>query len=81
MFIFWGAVPSADNEPVESGRLSRTSVGSNGSGGRLSQSGAPERKLHLTQEDRELMDMFRAQGTFIAHPAERLKLRMKLQLL
>jgi len=52
---------SLENEQIESGRLSRTSVGSNGSGSRLS--GPPERKLHLTQEDRELMDMFRSQVT------------------
>ena len=53
-----------------SGRLSRSSVGSNNSGGavsvsRVSQAGPPpvgERRLNLTQDDRELMDMFRSQG-------------------
>ena len=63
LFIFDAA--SLENEQIESGRLSRTSVGSNGSGSRLS--GPPERKLHLTQEDRELMDMFRSQGTFFSN--------------
>lgn len=54
-----------------SGRLSRSSVGSNNSGGgRVSQqqaAGPPpvgERRLNLTQEDRQLMDMFRSQGDF-----------------
>lgn len=52
----------------ESGRLSRSSVGSNGSGGTLGRPSqqaafAPvERRLVLTQDDRELMDMFRSQG-------------------
>lgn len=54
----------------ESGRLSRSSVGSNnsgggGGGGRISsQPPLPpnERRLILSQEDRELMDMFRSQG-------------------
>ena len=52
----------------ESGRLSRSSVGSNnsGGGGRQQQQQQPpppgERRLNLTQEDRELMDMFRSQG-------------------
>lgn len=53
-------------EPVESGRLSRSSVGSSGSGGapsRAAQGPAPERRLVLTQDDRDLMDMFRSQGT------------------
>lgn len=62
----------ADDEADQvdgSGRLSRCSVGSNtstGSGGRMSNHGPPppgERKLHLTQDDRELMDMFKSQGT------------------
>lgn len=60
-------------EPTESsGRLSRSSVGSNNSGGisggRVSQHSGPppvgERRLNLTQDDRELMDMFRSQGNF-----------------
>lgn len=61
----------AEAEPAESsGRLSRSSIGSNNSGGtsggRLSQHSGPppvgERRLNLTQDDRELMDMFRSQG-------------------
>lgn len=62
----------AETEQVESsGRLSRSSVGSNHSGGavsggRLSVSSGPppvgERRLNLTQDDRELMDMFKSQG-------------------
>ena len=52
------------NGPEMSGRLSRSSVGSNnsGSGGRMIPPGG-ERRLNLTQDDRELMDMFRSQGT------------------
>ena len=59
----------------DSGRLSRSSVGSNNSGGapyrpsyqqqQSMASGPPppgERRLNLTQEDRQLMDMFRSQG-------------------
>ncbi len=67
---------AADGEQGESsGRLSRSSVGSNNSGGaasvsRLSQAGPPpvgERRLNLTQDDRELMDMFRSQGKMPIH--------------
>lgn len=74
----------AEAEPTESsGRLSRSSVGSNNSGGpsggRVSQQSGPpppgERRLNLTQDDRELMDMFRSQGNFIQsstnHPFSR----------
>jgi len=54
-----------ESDIVESGRLSRTSVGSNGSGGTSRQCQGPppppERRLNLTGEDRELMDMFRNQ--------------------
>jgi len=53
----------------ESGRLSRSSVGSSGSGGgvatssiRPAQPMPGERRLVLSQEDRELMDLFRSQG-------------------
>lgn len=64
------AAAQEDQEGVgESGRLSRSSVGSNnsGGGGRGQQQQPPppgERRLNLTQEDRELMDMFRSQGNF-----------------
>ena len=62
--------PSDPSEEQGDGRLSRSSVGSNNSGGaasvnRVSQAGPPpvgERRLNLTQDDRELMDMFRSQG-------------------
>lgn len=76
---------SADTEaePTEnSGRLSRSSVGSNNSGGtsagRSSQQCGPmpigERRLNLTQDDRELMDMFRSQGNFIQSQKEKNKI-------
>lgn len=66
------AAETEAEQPENSGRLSRSSVGSNHSsggavsGGRLSVSSGPppvgERRLNLTQDDRELMDMFRSQG-------------------
>ena len=68
------SVDASETEPTEnSGRLSRSSVGSNNSGGasggRGSQQSGPqpigERRLNLTQDDRELMDMFRSQGNLI----------------
>jgi hypothetical protein len=67
-------------DQVDNGRLSRSSVGSNNSNGSGGQyrpsyqqqqslaSGVPppsgERRLNLTHDDRQLMDMFRSQGKF-----------------
>ena len=70
-------------DQVDNGRLSRSSVGSNNSGGsgvgqyrpsyqqQQSTAGAGppqpmgERRLNLTHDDRQLMDMFRSQGILI----------------
>lgn len=63
--------PEAD-QVDHSGR--RSSAGSNHSGAsasRISSAGPPppvgERRLNLTQDDRELMDMFRSQGNNYIH--------------